>query len=152
MSTLLINPSEGIQELESAGFSRAQVAGLGKYITGLLGQISEARHDTREYLASVQAGIAAETAERKVGIAEQRAAMATHKAQTQDEIKNLRLDMQAMHMSLKDEIMNMRMELKSDIMSVREDVQRSYRMLLMWMVATQIGALALMVAVFLGVR
>lgn len=137
MRTLVVDTQEGAPELEAAGFTPAQARGLAKYVTGLLGRSVGAQQDMCNRLATLGTEVATKTAARQVEVAEHKSEITTQEVKVgpiqmgtelRGEIREVRKDMTT---------------LSSRITDIESLIRSTFRMLLMWMVGTQIGAIVL---------
>jgi hypothetical protein len=138
MGAIVLDAEEMARPLEAAGMSPAQAGAVARVLKDILASALAGPQTLEAMVADVR-----EEAARRDG--EVRLALAEHKAATQDKLEALRGDIHV----LRGEMYELRIEMERRFSETHTLIQTSYRMLLMWMVGTQIGGLALITAIIL---
>lgn len=125
---LIIDTSERAKDLEARGFTKPQVEGLLALLRDYLDKITQDSKESTQESTELQAS-------------KNEVALAQHKVETQSKMETLR-----------QEVHELRVEMTEKFAEMERLIQTSFRMALMWMVATQIGGLGLMTAIVLGLR
>lgn len=141
MSAIVLDTEEMARPLEEAGFTRAQAQALAQSLKDFLVKILAGPQALEATVADVREEVA-----RREG--QTRLALAEHKAATQDKLGALRGEVHELRVEMEQRFAQMERRFSE----THTLIQTSYRMLLMWMVGTQIGAMALITAIVLQLR